>query len=65
MSNALAGILGDKKKKTIQGHQVGKIVVFNTESISSFKHRFKPLSVNPHDTSVREGMSAAAAEMKL
>lgn len=44
---------------------MGKIVVFNTESISSFKHRFKPLSVNPPDTSVREGMSAAAAEMKL
>lgn len=39
--------------------------MFNTGSISFSKGCFQHLSVNPHDTCVREGMSAAAAEVKL
>lgn len=62
VSNDLAGVL---ETKSIRGHQVGEIVVFNTGSISSSKGCFQHLSVNPHDTRVREGMSATAAEMKL
>lgn len=62
VSNDLAGVL---ETKSIRGHQAGEIVVFNTGSISSSKGCFQHLSVNPHDTRVREGMSATAAEMKL
>lgn len=62
VSNDLAGVL---ETKSICGHQAGEIVVFNTGSISSSKGSFQHLSVNPHGTHVREGMSATAAEMKL